>query len=82
MSFIKDFRIIFLRKKIGFKKKLSKKVGDKAAVRLSWRKEKWVMASVGAGMGDEMGKEKQADHGKLGPKKQREYRKEFLISRI
>jgi hypothetical protein len=77
MSFIKDFRIIFLRKKIGFKKKLSKKVGDKAAVRLSWRKEKWVMASVGAGMGDEMGKEKQADHGKLGPKSKGNIEKSF-----
>jgi hypothetical protein len=32
MSFRKDFRIIFLREKIGSKNKLSKKVGGKAAV--------------------------------------------------
>jgi hypothetical protein len=34
-SFRKDFRIIFLREKIEFKKKLFKKVGGKVAVQLS-----------------------------------------------
>jgi hypothetical protein len=68
MSFRKDFRIIFLREKIGSKNKLSKKVGGKAAVWLSWRNGKWVVAPTGAGRGDETGKEKQADHGKLGSK--------------
>jgi hypothetical protein len=68
MSFRKDFRIIFLREKIGFKNKLSKKVGGKATVRLSWRKGKWVATLAGAGRKDETGKEKQSGHGKLGPK--------------
>jgi hypothetical protein len=63
MSFKNYFRIIFLREKIG-----SKKVGGKTTVRLSWRKGKWVTAPTGAGRGDEMGKEKQAGRGKLGPK--------------
>jgi hypothetical protein len=44
MSFRKDFRIIFLRENVEFKKKISKKVGGKAAVRLSWCKGKWVTA--------------------------------------
>jgi hypothetical protein len=68
MSFRKDFIIIFLREKIGFKKKLSKKVGGKATVRLSWRKGKWVVTPADAGREDETGKEKQAARGKLGPK--------------
>jgi hypothetical protein len=58
MSSKKDFRIIFLREKIGLKKKSSKKAGGKAAVRLSWRKGKWVVALVGAGREDKAGKEK------------------------
>jgi hypothetical protein len=37
MSFTKDFRNIFLRENIGFRKKLSTKVWGKAAVRLSRR---------------------------------------------
>jgi hypothetical protein len=37
-------------------------------VRLSWRKGKWVATLAGAGRKDETGKEKQAGHGKLGPK--------------
>jgi hypothetical protein len=40
MSFRKDSRIIFLRGNVEFKKKISKKVGGKAAVRLSWRNGK------------------------------------------
>jgi hypothetical protein len=68
MSFKKDFRIIFLREKIEFKKKLSKKVGGKATVRLSWRKGKWVVMPADAGREDETGKEKEAARGKLGPK--------------
>jgi hypothetical protein len=44
MSFRKDFRIIFLRENVEFKKKISKKVGGNVAVRLSWRNGKWVAA--------------------------------------
>jgi hypothetical protein len=43
-SFRKDFRIIFLRENVVFKKKISQKVGGKAAVRLSWCMGKWVTA--------------------------------------
>jgi hypothetical protein len=77
MSFRKDFIIIFIREKIGFKKKLSKKVGGKAVVRLSWRKGKWVAALADAGRGDETGKEKQVDHGKLGTKRKGNIEKSF-----
>jgi hypothetical protein len=42
-EFQKNYIIIFLREKIGFKKKLSKKIGSVAAVRLSWHKGKWVV---------------------------------------
>jgi hypothetical protein len=55
-NFRKDFRIIFLRKKIGFKKKLSKKVGGKTTVWLSWRKGKWVVTPADVGREDETGK--------------------------
>jgi hypothetical protein len=81
-SFRKKIRIIFLSEKIGSKKDLSKKVGGKATVRLSWRKGKWVMTSTGMRREDEKEKEKQAARGKLDQKKIREYRKEFLIYRI
>jgi hypothetical protein len=76
-SFRKDFRSIFLREKIGFKKKSSKKVGGKAAVWLSWHKGKWVVAPTGAGKEDETGKEKQAGRGKLGPKRKGNIEKSF-----
>jgi hypothetical protein len=82
MSCRNDFIIIFLREKIGFKKELSKKVGGKAMVRLSWRKGKWVMIPADTGSGDETGKEKQAARGKLGPKCKRNIEKTFYISRI
>jgi hypothetical protein len=76
-SFRKDFRVIFIREKIEFKKKLSKKVGGKAMVQLSWRKGKWVVTPAGAGRDDEMGKEKQALRGKLDPKSKGNIEKSF-----
>jgi hypothetical protein len=56
---------------------VSKKVGGKAMVRLSWRKGKWVTALTGARKGDETGKEKQANGGKLGPKSNRNIENSF-----
>jgi hypothetical protein len=76
-SFRKDFRVIFIREKIEFKKKLSKKVGGKSTVRLSWRKGKWIATLAGAGREDEIGKEKQALSGKLGPKSKGNIEKSF-----
>jgi hypothetical protein len=68
MSFKKDFRIISLEKKIGLKKELPKKTG--ARQRCDWLAQ-WKNGSwhwTGAGRGNEMGREKQAGRGKLGPK--------------
>jgi hypothetical protein len=67
MSFRKN-RIIFLRENVEFKKKIYKKVGGKAAVWLSWRKGKWVMALGQSGKGRRDGERKAGRLREIGAK--------------
>jgi hypothetical protein len=80
MSFIKDFRIIFLREKIRFRKELSKKIGARQQCDWACAKGKLVTTLVGAAREDKTGKDKQAARGKFGPKSKGNIEKSFSFS--
>jgi hypothetical protein len=68
MSFRKDFKIIFLRENVEFKKKISKMVEGKVAVWLSWSKGKWVTALGKSGKGRRDRERKVGQLREIGPK--------------
>jgi hypothetical protein len=82
MSFRNDFRIIFLRERLDFKRNYLKRQGqgNGATGPAQQKNGSWRWASTGRG--GEMKKKKVDQLQRIEPKKLRKYRKGFLISRI